>query len=225
MPNCIQCHKLFIDPFNALTFYRRPAKLCEQCTNQWKEIALKLTLQQRCSKCLKLLEKTESVCLDCAFLSQQYPLMHQLYCDFKYDGIMKQLMHQYKFMKDVAISDVFATRLRLPRGPYDVIIPIPSPYERDLERTFNPVEVVLKKMKVNYEQLLVTRVRPKQSLLGKQLRARLDNPFEISKSADLENKYVLLVDDIYTTGITVHQAIAKLSVRKIRKFDVFTFAR
>ncbi|WP_436855114.1 ComF family protein [Staphylococcus caeli] len=223
MAKCIQCHKVFSEPFNALTFYKKTAKLCDQCTNQWQ--AITLTLKHRCPKCLKLMNETESDCLDCAFLSQQYPLMQQLHCDYRYDGIMKDLIHQYKFMKDVAISDVFATQLRLPRGPYDVIVPIPSPEERDLERTFNPVEVVLQKMEINYERLLVTKVRPKQSLLGKQLRARLDNPFEISKSTDLENKYVLLVDDIYTTGITVHQAIAKLSVRKIRKFDVFTFAR
>ncbi|WP_409349602.1 ComF family protein, partial [Staphylococcus pseudoxylosus] len=49
--------------------------------------------------------------------------------------------------------------------------------------------------------------------------------FEIVQNIDLENKNILLVDDIYTTGLTVHNALAILLIRKIRKFDVFTFAR
>jgi hypothetical protein len=33
-------------------------------------------------------------------------------------------------------------------------------------------------------------VRPKQSLLGKLHRARLDNPFEVSKDINLEDKSI-----------------------------------
>ena len=84
---------------------------------------------------------------------------------------------------------------------------------------------MLDKQQVPYESILQTKVRPKQSLLGKLHRARLDNPFEVSKHINLEDKSILLVDDIYTTGLTVHHAIEKVYVRKIRKFDVFTFAR
>lgn len=138
---------------------------------------------------------------------------------------MKQLIHQYKLLKDVAICEILAEQLTLPKQSYDLIIPIPSPVERDINRTFNPVTCVLDKLRVPYESILQTKVRPKQSLLGKLHRARLDNPFEVSKDINLEDKSILLVDDIYTTGLTVHHAIEKVYVRKIRKFDVFTFAR
>lgn len=151
--------------------------------------------------------------------------MNQLYCQYQYKGMLKTLIHQYKFKKDVAICEILATQLQFPKISYDYIVPIPLPLVRDKERTFNPVLAVLDEMGVNYEPLLYTRVRPKQSLLGKQLRAQTKNPFEIVKNIDLENKNILLVDDIYTTGLTVHNAAELLFVRKIRKFDVFTFAR
>nr|WP_308446717.1 hypothetical protein [Staphylococcus xylosus] len=151
--------------------------------------------------------------------------MHQLYCNYQYQGIVKQLLHEYKFMKDVALAEVLAAQMQLPKMKYDYVIPIPSSRERDQARTFNPVTCVLDHMNVAYESLLIAKVRPKQSVLNKLHRAELTNPFEIVRNIDLENKNILLVDDIYTTGLTVHNALATLLIRKIRKFDVFTFAR
>ena len=48
--------------------------------------------------------------------------------------------------------------------------------------------------------------RPKQSKLSKPMRAQLANPFEIISMVDLKEKNILLVDDIYTTGLTAHHA-------------------
>ena len=39
----------------------------------------------------------------------------------------------------------------------------------------------------------------------------------MAQSLNLENKAILLVDDIYTTGLTVHHAAEILLVRKIEK--------
>ena len=56
-------------------------------------------------------------------------------------------------------------------------------------------------------------------------RARSANPFTFNSEINIANKSILLVDDIYTTGLTVHNAGAQLYVRKIRKLGVLTFAR
>lgn len=223
MARCIQCDAKLTEMFDALNFYKKPVKMCVNCIELWEEN--KIVLEGRCSKCLKKLDQGEHKCLDCAFLAAKFPLMNQLYCNYQYKGVVKQLIHQYKLLKDVAICEILAEQLTLPKQSYDLIIPIPSPVERDINRTFNPVTCVLDKLRVPYESILQTKVRPKQSLLGKLHRARLDNPFEVSKDINLEDKSILLVDDIYTTGLTVHHAIEKVYVRKIRKFYVFTFAR
>ncbi|MEP9851316.1 ComF family protein [Staphylococcus aureus] len=223
MSRCIQCQNLIFEPFNACTFYKKASKLCETCADQWNEVTI--TLENRCARCLKRLRKHEKTCLDCTFLATNYILMDQLYCQFEYKGIMKKLMQQYKFKKDVAVCEIIAELLHFPKAYYDYIVPIPSPIDRDRQRTFNPVSTVLDHIHVQYHTILCTRVRPKQSLLSKSLRAQLNNPFEIVKNLELENKKILLVDDVYTTGLTVHHAAKTLFVRKIRKFDVFTFAR
>ncbi len=91
--------------------------------------------------------------------------MEQLFCDYSYDGVMKEIIHQYKIMRDFYLAEVLARRLVLPQTQYDYIVPIPSPIERDIERTFNPVTTVLDKMGISYQDVLGTHIRPKQSKL------------------------------------------------------------
>lgn len=72
---------------------------------------------------------------------------------------------------------------------------------------------------------MATELRPKQSKLGKVERARAINPCYIKEDVDLTDKEILLVDDIYTTGLTIHHAGCKLYDKNVRKFKVFTFSR
>ncbi|PZP94127.1 MAG: amidophosphoribosyltransferase, partial [Staphylococcus epidermidis] len=52
------------------------------------------------------------------------------------------------------------------------------------------------------------------------------NPFYIKdEEINIEGKVILLIDDIYTTGLTIHHAGCKLYDKKVRKFKVFAFAR
>lgn len=135
---------------------------------QWQAIKLDINDEKRCTRCLNYKINTGDECLDCKCLNQQFTLMSQLYCDYKYDGIMKETIHHYKFMKDYYLAEVLASKLTLPKTSYDYIVPIPSPYKRDEHRTFNPVTTVLDKMGISYIELLGTRSRPKQSRLGKK---------------------------------------------------------
>lgn len=151
--------------------------------------------------------------------------MDQLYCDFKYEGIIKEVLHQYKFMKDYYLAVLLAKMLKIPKIDYDYIVPIPSPIERDNERTFNPVKTVLNFMKIDYLDILATDLRPKQSQLSKSIRAQASNPFYIKENIDLNDKVILLIDDIYTTGLTIHHVGCKLFDKNVRKFCVYAFAR
>lgn len=223
MTKCVQCQNHFHTPITITNFYKKEPRLCPSCAAQWD--ACKIDHTNRCPRCLKLLAEGEQECLDCAFLAERFTLMHQLYCDYQYDGHVKALIQQYKFMRDVALSECFAQQLQLPREKYDYLVPIPSPYERDRERTFNPVRQLLQQKGIYYHELLTTKLLPKQSELSKIKRAHLENPFELKGEEDMTDKSILLIDDIYTTGMTVHHAGEILYDRNIRKFDVLTLAR
>ncbi|KXA44449.1 MULTISPECIES: ComF family protein [Staphylococcus] len=226
MPKCKLCLTPFSEPLTAANFYKSPQILCEHCRQAFE--ACRLEKVKRCPRCLKPLDESEEACLDCQFLVRKFNLMHQLHCDYRYTGKVRETIHQYKIAGDTALCEVIANLIRLPKQQYDYIIPIPSPIARDQQRTFNPVEMVLAAKGVKYHLILQTDVRPKQSTLNKAMRAKAPNPFYINpafQDVDLQNKRILLVDDIYTTGLTAHHAIEALFIRKVGKIDVFAFAR
>ena len=90
---------------------------------------------------------------------------------------MKETIHQYKFLKDHYLCKILAEVINIPEGKFDYVIPIPSPDERNIERTFNPVEEVLKMKGVDYKNVLGTEFRPKQAGLNKIKRIKETNPF------------------------------------------------
>lgn len=224
MHRCIQCLQPIRETLTIFNFYRPREQFCHACRQQWEVVALDSKVD-RCPKCLNKQRTDSGVCLDCQFLEKTFTLMSQLYCDYQYTGVMKEVIHNYKFMRDYYLAKVLASKLKLPKTSYDMIVPIPSPYERDAERTFNPVTTVLDYMGVTYTNLLKTQLRPKQSRLGKIERAKASNPFYIDSEIDLTGKVILLVDDIYTTGLTVHHAGELLCDKSVRKFKVFAFSR
>jgi competence protein ComFC len=223
MPKCIQCRTPFIEQIDIINMFKCVNNICESCKLQWAEA--QINVMEHCKRCLKRKCNSDVVCKDCLYLAQRYNLMEQLYCRYNYSGVVKKTLQQYKFMRDYALKEVIAQRITFPSNKYDYIIPIPSPRDRDIERTFNVVTTVLDELDIKYLPCVEAKYKLKQSSLTKKQRAKQVNPFEIISIHDFTDRYILLVDDIYTTGITVHQVACKFFERKIRKFDVFTFAR
>lgn len=170
------------------------------------------------------MSEEEETCLDCQWLSNKYPLINQLYTLYDYDGLVKALIQQYKLNGDVALNQVFQLPPKLFKQ-YDYVIPAPIHPNKLEQRTFDHVTTVLDNQKIKYIQIYETEERQKQSELTKLERSSQHNPFKINKDIDFENKRILLVDDIYTTGVTIHRLAEPLFVRKIRKIDALTFAR
>ena len=104
MNKCIQCATSIHEELSIFNFYKPPQQFCETCKKQWQAIKLDINDEKRCTRCLNYKINTGDECLDCKCLNQQFTLMSQLYCDYKYDGIMKETIHHYKFMKDYYLS-------------------------------------------------------------------------------------------------------------------------
>ncbi|WP_369041170.1 ComF family protein [Staphylococcus chromogenes] len=123
------------------------------------------------------------------------------------------------------MAKVIAQAIRIPYANFDMVIPVPSVEENDLKRTFNPVQTVLEEAKIPFQNCLKMNQRPKQFSLNLKDRINLENGISIQSDIQLENKHILLVDDIYTTGQTAHNVAVKLFSKKVRKLSMLTFAR
>ena len=65
-----------------------------------------------------------------------------------------------------------------------------------------------------------------QSKLNKEQRKQnIQNVYELKNGEILNNKRILLIDDIYTTGSTVNECCKMLQKAMPKKIDVFTIAK
>lgn len=235
MPRCLQCRQKFADPLTAVNFYREPEILCEKCREGWEQCLIfnkkklkNMDEESYCKKCLKPLTTHETKCGDCMKLAQHFTLINQLYCEYYNKGIIKDVFHQYRNGGDVALCEVIAAQIHFPKKRHDYIVPIPMSAKDDVKSTFNPVIQVLKTKKIPFVDLFGTTGQSESNIKHQTAYHKKRNLFYLTPEAqalNLENKTILLVNDIYTTGVTEHQAAEKLFIRKIGKVDVFTFAR
>ncbi|MCO4341735.1 ComF family protein [Staphylococcus agnetis] len=217
---CHICHSFYDELFTLELLFQPTNILCEHCRNLLEQCIFNST--GRCSYCLG--EYQNSKCINCDSVKYVYTFDSIDAC-FHYEGFYKTLFHQYKFLGDVALAQVIAKYISIKAQHYDYIIPVPSVKENDIERTFNPVQVILSALSIDFEDCLKMHRRPKQYQLTLKERMSLSNDIEVEGDINLENKRILLVDDIYTTGRTAHNVAVKLFQRKVRKLSMLTFAR
>jgi competence protein ComFC len=114
-----------------------------------------------------------------------------------------------------------------------LIVPVPLSKKRFLERGFNQAAVLskifAKKTKINLdEQSLVRTVHTPMHRAGMDGKARamsVENAFEVERPKFIENKKILLVDDVFTSGATASNCAKALKKSGADKVYVFTLAK
>lgn len=151
---------------------------------------------------------------------------------------------QYKFRGDQRWSYVWASLLieqvskdfqgQGVAPDYELIVSIPLSVNRQQERGFNQASLIAEHLaqhwKIQYAEHILKRLdmHTKQSKLGRSERLEemlsrfINNP---SRSVDIKDKKVLIVDDIYTTGATLHAAAYRLKQAGARCVEACTVAR
>jgi ComF family protein len=190
------------------------------------------------SKCLLCERATpDRICLDCdrKINSCRYPKFLQthsipnLFSWGVYDGALKRAIAACKYDRhpeiatllgakmaevwhqDPAVQDIF-------KNPHKIsVIPIPLHPQRRQERGFNQAEVLARSFCLEsgcrcfpHALSRIKNTKPQITTKSKQEREiNLERAFAVGQVSEL-SKSVILLDDIYTSGATVHEAIAAL---------------
>lgn len=114
-----------------------------------------------------------------------------------------------------------------------LIVPVPLSKKRFLERGFNQAavlsKILAKKAKINLdEHSLVRKIHTPMHRVGMDGKARamsVENAFEVTRPKFIENKQILLIDDVFTSGATVSNCAKVLKKSGADKVFVFTLAK
>lgn len=195
----------------------------------------KLCNDDICKKCELKLKEISKIKVDT--YKNKYFKKH-LYI-FQYEGIIKQRLINYKFNEKIYIYKAFVNFMLKNKKVcrflknYDIIIPVPIHKNRKLERGYNQSGLLAKEIAKNFKSLhyiddvLLKKVDNKpQSTKNKTDRQKdVIGVYYLRNEDKINNKKILLLDDIYTTGSTVNECCKTLKQAKPQWLDVITIAK
>lgn len=140
---------------------------------------------------------------------------------YLYNEAMKTYLHQYKFLGDVVLAEVFAQDIHNALRRSDgILVPIPMNAEKLKKRTFSQVDELLVAANLPYLHLL-TKTSQVQGKKNRQ--ERLDSAKLFEWNGTEVPSSILLIDDLYATGTTMRHAakeLAKAGAKEIRLFNL-----
>ncbi|TBR43189.1 ComF family protein [Marinomonas agarivorans] len=206
--------------------------LCDICQNGIEENAL------CCRLCQEPTATSLTLCGKCQVCPPKY---HQVIAPYLYQGLIQALIKRLKFANNTYSAQLLCELLTPKLIDYysqhgnniwpQALIYVPSHPRRIRERGFChmallaktlakqlPVEVAILK-----NSLIKQLHQPAQHTQDKQQRQKMNN-----KTFFLQGylpEYIVLLDDVMTTGTTVNTCVATLLSSGPKKIDVWCFAR
>lgn len=157
---------------------------------------------------------------------------------FKYEGKIRNLIIDYKFNDKPYLNEVFVKiilkneKICRKIEKYDIIIPVPIHRRRKSERGYNQSELIARKLAENLRIELVTEslikqknTLPQSALSRQQRKENVKEVYKIQNRQKIENKKVILLDDIYTTGATTQECSKILKQNGAKEILVLTIAK
>lgn len=157
---------------------------------------------------------------------------------FKYEGLIRKLIIEYKFKEKSYLYKTIVNFLLKNKKmfeiikTYDTIVPVPISKKRKKTRGYNQSYLIAKDIayktgiKLENRVLFKTKNIIEQSKLNKEEREKnIQGVYKIKNEYKIQNKKILLFDDIYTTGSTVNECCKILNIAKPRKIGLLTIAK
>ena len=173
----------------------------------------------------------------CGVCQKTPPPFERLWASVYYDAPFNAVIHQWKHLADSSLSGLLTdTMLRHPPAwlaeeSFDYVLAMPLSRARRLYRGFNQSEVLAERLAQHYGWTLLPHDAvfradaPPQSTLKSDVRWRnVKNIFKPNKPLPSDCK-VLLIDDVFTTGASLHELARTLKKSGVGRVCCWTLAR
>jgi ComF family protein len=213
---CRICQQLLTEPS------RIP--ICNKCLDSFEPIAATV-----CDICGSPVERAlseprrEFVCPICLKEKNQRHAFDRVRSWSFYDGAMVRaiLLLKFEYIEPLGVMlSRFLAEIVLRGGAdfeADVVVPVPLHRQRERERGYNQAALIAKplakRLGLPCKSVLLTRIRPrpnKHILTEKKRWESVRGAFATRPGSHVDNLRVLLVDDVMTTGATLHSCAKTL---------------
>lgn len=173
-----------------------------------------------CERCLSQIERVQN--------SPAGPLSYG-----RYEGVLKNLIHLFKYENKFALATPLV-KLVLEIAPQDAeaIIPVPLHFKKLQQRKYNQSILLGRELSkalcipLCVDVLTKIKPTPSQTELGPLERQKnVLNAFLVQKVHKMIGKHLLLLDDVYTTGVTAKECERMLLQAGAKKVSIITLAR
>ncbi len=156
-----------------------------------------------------------------------------------YDGVLKQLIHHFKYEKQMGAVAEIVPLLAVYFSSQDAnfwqgfsVSPVPLHFKKMKERAFDQSFLIAREtartLGLPLANGLLRRVRETEPQAMKTRAERLRNvrgAFAVDRPDRVADRDILLVDDVMTTGATANEAARVLKRNGANRVHVFTLAR
>ena len=209
--------------------------VCRRC---WSKI--EWITPPYCQQCARPLSGSlNSSFQKCGGCLQNPPNFERSFIPTLYRGVMVEVIKLLKYKGKTGVMsgllriiEEYLRKNSISLYHFDLVIPVPLHRKRLKERGFNQAELIARVI-ANYFHLplinhCLKRIRPTQTQTHLRKSERIKNikrAFRTSSETLLKKRKVLLVDDVYTTGVTANQAAGVLKRAGVDKIYLFALAR
>ncbi|MDR2782119.1 MAG: ComF family protein [Holosporaceae bacterium] len=205
--------------------------ICPKC---WKKI--KWISEPKCKICGTPFEvNITEICVNCL---NNRPNFDQVIAVFEYDDSSRNILLKFKHGDATYLCPQLATWIyRASKDAIqnaDLLVPVPIHFFKRLKRKYNQSELLARELEkmsgITYEPRILQKSKrtPQQEGLSKNMRLQnVRGSFSVNEKYEsiLQQKTVVLVDDVLTTGATANECAKVLKKHGAEKVIVLVVAR
>jgi ComF family protein len=205
--------------------------LCADCLAKFDYLG-----ESRCDICGEAFAGgVAHLCADCL---DSKPKFAKARAFVKFSEPATRIVHAFKYQRgfhylDWMVAGMLEVFKREFAGEkFDLLIPMSLHWRRLMARGYNQALILARplsrKLRIPLEASVLNRAKnnpPQVGLSKAERRENLKKVFEVTNRKTVEDKTVLLVDDVITTGATANEAARALRKAGAEKVCVLAFAR